>query len=277
MSDYDGGSRVVKIILMVTVAMYMVGSMYFLVQANNRMTSMEQKEAVVQASTDKKLADMSAQTGQNRASVDALAEKVGMTRQELSARAAVLQKKQHATETRLSADEESTKQQFGVVTGEVNGVKTQVTAIGADVTDTKNDLAATKGRLDSAVGELNHQAELIATNHTEVEQLKHRGERNYFEFTLDKGKQPTRISTVSLQLKKTDPRRNKFTITVYADDMQIEKKDRLVNEPLQFYTGRDHNLYEVVVNNVTRNSVSGYLSTPKTQTAAIQPPPTPQN
>jgi hypothetical protein len=64
-------------------------------------------------------------------------------------------------------------------------------------------------------------------------------------------------------LKKTDPKKSRFTINVYADDHTIEKKDRTLGEPLQFYTGRDHLLYEVVVFNMTKDEISGYLSTPK--------------
>jgi len=273
MSDNDGGSRVVKIILMVTVAIYMAGSLLFLVQTNNRMTALEQKQASAQTATDKKLGDITNLGYQNRASVDALAEKVGMTQTELKRRASVLQQAETATENRLSADEKSNADQFGKVNGEVAGVKTQVTQIGSDVSDTRSDLAQTKTKLDTAIGELNHHAELIATNHAELDQLKHKGERNFYEFTLNKGQNPTRLSTVSLQLKKTDPKKNRFTLVVFADDMQIEKKDRIVNEPLQFYTGRDHNLYEVVVNTVTKEQISGYLSTPKPQTTAMQQAP----
>jgi hypothetical protein len=145
----------------------------------------------------------------------------------------------------------------------VNGVKGDLGKVGADVTDTRNDLAATKGRLDHAIGDLNRHSELIATSHDELELLKHKGDRDYFEFTLKKDKDPTRLSIVSLQLKKTDPKKNKFTLYVLADDKKIEKKDRTINEPLQFYTGRDRSLFEVVINTVDKNTVTGYLSTPK--------------
>jgi hypothetical protein len=70
-----------------------------------------------------------------------------------------------------------------------------------------------------------------------------------------------------MQLKKTEPKKSKFTLNVIADDRIIEKKDRTANEPLQFYTGRDRSLCEVVIFKVDKDSVSGYLSAPKT----IQP------
>src|SRR5262249_59254694 len=173
--------------------------------------------------------------------------------------------------TRLKADEESTKEQLGAVTPEVSGVRGERGKVGADVTDTKNDLASTKTRLEHAIGDINKHSELIATSHDELELLKHRGDRDYFEFTLKKDKAPTHLSIVSLELKKTDPKKNKFTLYVLADDKKIEKKDRTINEPLQFYTGRERSLFEVVVNTVDKDTVTGYLSTPKNVAANQMP------
>jgi len=107
------------------------------------------------------------------------------------------------------------------------------------------------------------QSGLIAHTRDDLEVLKHRGDRNYYEFTLLKSKHPTPVGTVSLQLKKVNARKGNFTVNVIADDHVIEKKDRSIAEPLQFYTGRDRMLYEVVVFSAQKKSVSGYLSTPK--------------
>ncbi|MGH9523891.1 MAG: hypothetical protein ACRD3E_15305, partial [Terriglobales bacterium] len=107
------------------------------------------------------------------------------------------------------------------------------------------------------------QSGLIAHSQGDIEYLKHRGDRNIFEFSLDKGGKPQPVGTVSLQLKKVDAKKGKYTINVMADDRTIEKKDRTVFEPLQFYTGRDRSLYEVVVIAATKKGVTGYLSTPK--------------
>lgn len=49
----------------------------------------------------------------------------------------------------------------------------------------------------------------------------------------------------------------------YADDKKIEKKNRNLNEPVQFYTGKDNYLYELVVNEIGKNEVKGYLATPR--------------
>ena len=264
----DGGNPVVRTILMVVAVIFVIGSVIFMVQAQNRMNDMEKQQASAQQEILKKMADSNAQM---KASLNVLADRAGMNHKELSKKASELQAKERETETRLKADEDTTKQQFGAVATEVSGVKGEVTKVSADVSDTKNDLAVTKGKLDHAIGDLNKHSELIATSHDELEMLKHRGDRDYFEFTLKKDKDPTRLSIVSLQLKKTDPKKSKFTLYVLAEDKKIEKKDRTINEPLQFYTGRDRALFEVVVNSVDKNTVTGYLSTPKNVATSQMP------
>ena len=260
LSQNDGGSPVVRTILMVVAVVYLIGSVIFMVQAQNRINDMEKRQVAVQEDLVKRMTDSNAQM---KASISVLAREAGITQKDLGKKTATLQAEEHATQQRLKADEESTKQQFGAVSTEVSAVKGDVGKVSADVTDTKNDLAVTKGKLEHAIGDLNRHSELIATSHDELEMLKHRGDRDYFEFTLKKDKDPTHLSIVSLQLKKTDPKKNKFTLYVLAEDKKIEKKDRTINEPLQFYTGRERALFEVVVNTVDKNTVTGYLSTPK--------------
>jgi hypothetical protein len=132
-----------------------------------------------------------------------------------------------------------------------------------DVASTKADLEATKAKLQSTIGDLGVQSGLIAHTAGDLDILKHKGDRNYYEFTLLKGAKPQPVSTVSLQLKKADAKKGKFTMNVTSDDKTIEKKDRNVSEPIQFYSGRDHLLFELVVWTVDKNKATGYLSTPK--------------
>jgi len=261
MSDHnDGGSALVRNILIVAGAAYMIGSVLFMVQAQNRLTDMEKREIANEKELAKKIEDNNNQT---RASLSVVADRVGLTQKDLAKRAAALQAEENATKSRLSADEASNKQQFGQVNTEVSNVKGQVTRVSADVNDTRTDLQATKGKLETAIGDINKHSELIATTHAQLEQLRHRGDRDYLEFTLHKGGEPVHLSTVSLQLKKVDPKKGEFTLLVFTDDKKIEKKDKQLNEPLQFYTGRDRNLYEVVINAANKDVVSGYMSTPK--------------
>ena len=141
-----------------------------------------------------------------------------------------------------------------------------VNKISGDVTGVKNDLDVTKAKLERATGDMGVMSGLIARNHDDVEELKRRGDRNYYEFTLQKSKTPEKVGPVSISLNKTDSKKSKYTMTVLADDRSIEKKDKTAGEPVQFYVkGSAHAApYELVVFDVTKNQVTGYLSTPKT-------------
>jgi multidrug efflux pump subunit AcrA (membrane-fusion protein) len=191
---------------------------------------------------------------------ETLARQNGMTKKQLAQRTAALQEEQKAAESRLESEQ---KAQINAVTGEISGVKTDVGGVRTDVASTKADLEATKAKLQSTIGDLGMQSGLIAHTQGDLETLKHKGDRNYYEFTLLKGAKPQPVSTVSLQLKKADIKRGKFTVNVTADDRTIEKKDRNVAEPIQFYSGRGHLLFELVVWSVDKNKATGYLSTPK--------------
>jgi multidrug efflux pump subunit AcrA (membrane-fusion protein) len=196
----------------------------------------------------------------SEAQEETLARQAGMTKKELAQRTKELQAEQKAAEQRL---EEQQKAQITAVSGDIAGVKTDVGGVKTDVASTKADLEATKARLQSTVGDLGVQSGLIANTRSDLEVLKHKGDRNYYEFTLLKGAKPQPVSTVSLQLRKSDPKKGKFTLNVTSDDKTLEKKDRNIAEPIQFYSGRDHLLFELVIWTVDKNKATGYLSTPK--------------
>jgi len=194
---------------------------------------------------------------------ETLAHQSGMTKKDLVQKTAELQAeqaKERAEQNRLEAEQ---KAALGQVNTDIAGVKTDVGGVKTDVASTRADLEATKAKLESAVGDLGVQSGLIATTRSDLETLKHKGDRNYYEFTLLKGAKPQAVATVTLELKKTDPKKNKFTLNVTADDKVIEKRDRNVAEPIQFYSGRDHLLFELVVWSVDKSKATGYLSTPK--------------
>lgn len=195
---------------------------------------------------------------------ETLGQSVGMTQKQLETRAADLMRRQQADSSRLQKQQTETRQQIGAVSGEVAGVKTEVGGVKTDVAKTQTDLMATQTQLQSMKGDLGIQSGLIAHNHDELEVLKHKGDRNYYEFTLNKGGKPIPVGIISLELKKADQKKNRFTLNVISDDKKIEKKDKGLNEPVQFYTGKDPMLYELVVNNINKNQVVGYISAPKT-------------
>jgi len=145
-----------------------------------------------------------------------------------------------------------------------------VTKLGGDVTGVKNDLEDTKSKLERATGDMGVMSGLIARNHDDLEELKRKGDRNYYEFTLTKSKTPQRVGPVQISLSKADQKKSKYTVVVLADDKSIEKKDKTAGEPVQFYvkgTAR-YSPYELVVFDIAKNQVTGYLSTPKSAGAA---------
>jgi hypothetical protein len=160
------------------------------------------------------------------------------------------------SEVKTSANTANAK--IADVSTDVGGVKTQVSATQAELQKTIADLHSTRG-------DLGVQSGLIATNAQELQALKRLGERNYFEFKLAKTKVPQRVGDITLKLKSVDTKKNKYTVEVMADDKLTEKKDKNVNEPIQFYSSKARQPYEIVVNQVQKDLIVGYLATPKEQ------------
>jgi hypothetical protein len=242
-------------------------------------TQIAASEQRVTAAVDKKNADIAEQLEATNARLSAttetLSQNVGATQKQIEVRAQSImaaQKVQDATTAKLAEQQQAAEKQIGAVSTDVASVKTDVGGVKTDVATTKSDLETTKSQLQRVMGDAGVMSGLIATNHGELEELKHKGDRNYFEFSLQKGAQPTLLATVKLQLKKVDVKHSRYTLDVSADDKNIEKKDKNLDEPVQFYTGKDPVLFELVVNNIDKNKISGYLSTPKTAPQGMATP-----
>jgi multidrug efflux pump subunit AcrA (membrane-fusion protein) len=252
----ESQSNAGKWILTLLAVLVVAGSAYAHYTTHQAVAKLNQDLAASQA----QVKELQSRIQNAEAQQETLARQAGMTKKELAQRTAELQAQQRAAESRLEKEQ---KEQISQVSGDIAGVKTDVGGVKTDVASTKADLEATKAKLQSAVGDLGVQSGLIANTRSDLEVLKHKGDRNYYEFTLLRGAKPQPVSTVSLQLKKADAKKGKFTLNVTADDKTIEKKDRNVSEPIQFYSGRDHLLFELVVWTVDKNKATGYLSTPK--------------
>jgi len=248
-------------------AVYVIASLFFIFDLRSKVAALEQKQQALDAYQ----ADLSNRLHMTSSELkEQLSSEVGLTKQQIAERTADLERQQREAASRLAAAQSRQGKELAAVSGEVGNVKTDVGSAKTDIQKTQTDLAATNAKLEKTIGDLGVASGLIAHNAQELEILKHKGDRNYYDFTLQKNAR-TPVSTVSLLLKKVDPRKSKFTLNVIADDRTIEKKDRTLNEPLQFYTGRDHTLYEVVVFNADKNSITGYLSTPKNVPAPVTP------
>lgn len=132
------------------------------------------------------------------------------------------------------------------VSGEVSGVRT-------DLEGTKKDLQMARSEMGT----------LIAKNHSEIDELRRLGERDYIEFTIAEKNKPQSVGAVTVELHGTNVKRNQFTLALVADDKRTEKRNRTINEPIFFYTHGAKQPMELVVNTVEKNKIVGYLSVPK--------------
>lgn len=248
--------------LVVVALLAALGGLVWSYVLNNHLADVQKKLVSAQQQNDKLSEELEQTNARLKVASETLGQSVGLTQRQLEARADDLMRRQQADAKRLESEQLAAQKEIGAVSSDVSNVKTDVGGVKTDVAQTKTDLQNTQAQLQSMKGDLGVQSGLIATNHDELEILKHKGDRNYYEFTIHKNqRQP--VSTVGLELKKADTKHSRYTLNVYADDKRIEKKDRGLNEPVQFYTGKDNYLYELVVNNIDKDQIRGYISTPK--------------
>ena len=142
-----------------------------------------------------------------------------------------------------------------------------VNKLGTDVTGVKSDLETTKNNLQLARGEF---GTLIAKNHDEIEELRRLGERDYYEFTINKRGERQKVGDLMVELRGINEKKNIFTVAIYVDDARYEKKNRSVNEPIYFFTRGTRAPLEFTVNSVGKDKITGYLSVPKAKTTHAQ-------
>lgn len=212
---------------------------------------------------------------------DALAQRLAKEdeiNQRLQSDLKVVTNKLNLTEGELAAARKQDKNATNAVDQKVTNLATSVKAelatkasvddvnkLNGDVTGVKGDLDATKNSIQMARSEM---GTLIARNHDEIDQLRRMGQRDYYEFTVQRKGGATKVGSIQIELKDTNTKKNQYTINVLADDNNFEKKNRSVNEPIFFYTGGTRAALELVVNKVTKTTATGYLSVPKSGPAA---------
>src|SRR5713101_142900 len=229
------------------------------------LTKQQEQNRILSAQLDQansRIADLKSQ-------VEITTQRMGLTQSEIAqakSRAESIRKEQQAADQKFTTQMKESEEKIGAVASEVGGAK-------KDIEATKSDLEATKGKLERSMGDMNVMSGLIAHNRDDLEDLRRRGDRNYYEFTLQKSKSAQRVGPVQVTLNRTDPKKAKYTLTVVADDKIIEKKDKTSGEPVQFYVKGSSRMapYEIVVFDVGKNQINGYLATPKEGGAAAPP------
>jgi hypothetical protein len=186
---------------------------------------------------------------------------------ELAARLQRAQDEQGKQIAHVGTEVSAVKTEASAATTKIGEVSTEVATVKTSAAKTQSDLEKTIADLKSTRGDLGVQSGLIATNGKELSALKALGERNYSDFKIAKTKKnaPTKVGDLQVILKSADPKHQRYTIEVIADDKHVEKKDRTVNEPVQFLLSRASLPYELVVNDVKKDLIIGYVSAPKVQ------------
>jgi chromosome segregation ATPase len=279
-----GSGSGVKIPILFGAVLALVGaSVYLYYQLNQVREDLNQTRDSLAAEIAKINETSTVSTQTSRRSVDSLKDQMEKYRAQaaqLSGQAKV-EATQHADElaARLEKIQQEQGKQVAAVSTEVSAVKTEanaattkITEVSSEVGNVKSDVAATKSELEKTIadlkstrGDLGVQSGLIATNGKELAALKALGERNYTEFKIARSKAPQKVGDISVRLEKADPKHNRYTITVVADDKTVEKKDKTINEPVQFLLSKATQPYELVVNDVKKDLISGYVSAPKVQ------------
>jgi hypothetical protein len=275
----SGGGGVKTAILFGAVIALVAANVYLFLQVDSLKKEMAQNRETLLAEVTKAREASTVTSAAAQRNIDALKDELEAARRQVATATgqAKLEAQKHAEElaARLAQQQKAAEAQLRgqisqveqATTTKIGEVSTEVGSVKTELSSTKSELEKTIAQLKSVAGDLGVQSGLIATNSKELAALKALGERNYFEFNLGKTKQPQRVGDVMIQLKRTDQKRNRFTIDIIADDKKVEKKDRTINEPIQFYTSKARQPYEIVVNEVGRDVIVGYLATPKVQTS----------
>lgn len=273
----QGRSLAVPILFGVVIALVAANAYMFVQIDRIRVDTTKSKEALLtELANLRETSSVTTQT--NRRHLDSLRDELEAARRQASM--AVGQAKTEATKhaeqlaRRIEAEQQKAQQQFAsqitevkeatsVTSAKIGEVGAEVGAVKSEVSSAKAELEKTIADLKRVTGDLGVQSGLIATNGKELAALRALGERNYVEFNLTKTKQPQKVGDVAIRLTKADAKRNRFTIELVADDKKVEKKDKNVNELLQFYVAKARQPYELVVNEVKKDQIVGYLSAPK--------------
>ena len=280
MSDetYETAERTQSGLFLAILAFAALAALGALIWSYTLETRLEKSQAALanaQQQNDKLAEGLNETNAKLRVTSETLGQSVGLTQRQLEARASEFLKRQQAETNRLEREQQAAQaeaqKQIGAVSSDVSSVKTDVGGVKTDVAATKTELQTAETQLRRVTGDLGVTSGLVATNGKELELLKHKGDRNYYDLTLTKGSKPFPISGISLTLKKADTKHSKYTLLVESDDKKIEKKDKNLDEPVQFYTGKDKLLYELVINTINKNQVIGYLATPKNAPVTSQP------
>jgi hypothetical protein len=263
--------------LYVAIALALAGNVALLLHSRRLATMVDDLQATSQAQMSK-LNVLNEQVAMNRAASDSRADDIARearesavsaqdhvlreARRNQSALAAKLAETQRAHQ-RVAGQLDELRQAHGSTESKLNEISGDVSGVKGEVASTKSEVEGHGAELRRVTGDMGMMSGLIATNGKELAALRQLGERNYLEFDLKKKAAPKKLGGIQLSLTKADAKRSRFTLNVLADDKLVEKRDRTINEPVQLYLAGSRRPVEIVVNEVKKDEVVGYLAVPK--------------
>ncbi|MGA2717197.1 MAG: hypothetical protein ABSG41_29305 [Bryobacteraceae bacterium] len=158
--------------------------------------------------------------------------------------------------SKVATTADETSMRLNGISSEVGGVKDTLESIRADATQNIADLDQTRGDLSVLKNG-------IARNSKQIQMLRKQNDKSIFEFSLTKSDGLQRVGDIQMKLTRANEKHNTFTVEILADDRLIEKRDKTINEPVEFFVAsKSSQPYDLVVNGVGKNSVRGYLAKP---------------
>jgi chromosome segregation ATPase len=281
-------TNVMTTVAVAAIVASIAANLFLLYQVNGLKDDSLHNKEVLQGEIDTLKENSTAMTAAQRKHLEEVKEDLDTSKKQLSAQANQAKREAlsalDAKSQQFEAENQKTAQQIGQVSSAVSDVSrkadtanARIADVNNDVSSVKQDVSATKSSLSQTQtdlnaniallkkvqGDLGGTTSMVATNGKEIEELRKLGQKNIVEFSLKKQKDMQKVSNISLKLDKADFKKNKFSLTVFADDRTYDKKDRNTNEPLQFYVSKS--LYEIVINSISKDekTITGYLSSPK--------------
>ena len=275
----EGSVTPVAIVLLIAIVLLAGTNVYTLLQLKEfrlevaeQFSGHEERLALLDGNVARTSTELETQVGEVKSLVESAEKQIDVkTRQvenKVLSRAQVLEEELEATretsEAKITAVGGRLAEYQEATQTKVAAVDVRVDTVEKEVDETRAELEKAVAELTSVKGDLGVQSGLIATNGEELAVLKQLGERNYYEFNLGKARQPQRVGPISLKLTGTDRKRNRFSVELWADDRKVEKRRKTLLEPVQFYVEGLPIPYELVINKIDNNLITGYLATPKT-------------
>ena len=284
---HEKRNSIVQIAMVAALALSLGGNAYLLHEVRGLQTDVSGVRQDLTAQFQTAQERYAAEAGETARTIQTLESELVAARDQAksAAGAARVQAQKHAEKLakQLSAEQKKHAEQMALVAEEVRQnageaqerfeqVDADVTTVRTDVATTRDDLEKTIASLKQVRGDMGVMSSHIATNSGELAALKELGDRNYHEFTINKSSQPQRMAGVMVGLKDTDHKKNRFTLDLTVDDKEIVKKNKTALEPVQFYAAGYRQPFELVVFDVNKNQIKGYLSTPKVQVSQAHGP-----